>query len=950
MISVKRRLFIFCVLFSAVALLFGCLGGSSGGGGGGTTPIGPTGNAELSGRAYFADRQLYNGIPIFARDPTGVVTAATRTTSGGEYVFSGIPAGTYDLLAVTGDAEVLFGRGIRVDTAASKRLTEVSLLCLQNVVVDRITSSSFRIAFQSNIPATSRITFGTNPEKFPVSTGLTKTHQAELPGLSSNTNYPVTIYLDDSTGQAFTHSGINVVTSPAVGGPLRTSVAIENGAYETRIPQVTVYLKGTNVTQMRLGFVSDLSDASWETFTETKAMTLLGSDGTKRVYAQFRDSSLTTTSIINDNILLNTSSQGYLGIWIEGGKTQTSNSTVWLTLLYPGATQVMLSSKTDFSTSFWETYVQSRRWLLSTGDGTKSVFAKFSGPGVDSTQVFTSSIEYVTPTGTGVATGTSTSTSTATGTTPTPTPSPIPPNPDDVGPFELVIGLDGVPQIGHPEQIATEVNVLLEGDSKTFYAEFRNKNTGKVLEKYFHWYVLGIEGGNDTWGKMDSSLAVYTSPNQLPSGGDSLPIVAKTFNSYLDEGTGKTQQFSATITVHLTSFWVERSTGMKKVDGDRMSIYSLLVDPIWREGEDYYLFAGTNGNGLWWSVVDSNVDAAPIQWKSSALATQELANPPEYVVNKIAVNSHNHDVAIATEEGVYILGGGSRAYDSAMKKIASGSAKSVIWDLTDPTYLYVCRSTGLDRIELSSDSLSVNRIVQTSGEYRTLETRFTTGSPTREITAYSYATQSLFSNPLNALGWSPSSPNTLFLGTTHGSIGVLENARNFGGPLTTLESQPRFITASGTEVVYGPVTVLAGGTGFSANFSFINGSGGPFPIVTEISIDPNSPWTLLVGSSQGVYRSVDRGGVFSKEAVAGDNVNCRGVLIDPTNVINFYAVAEDGLYRTKSKSWEEIKTGLNGQKTMNCFTQSAGAPGANRRIWVGTTGGVYAGAKSLDLY
>ncbi|MBF0498978.1 MAG: hypothetical protein HQM09_02495 [Candidatus Riflebacteria bacterium] len=898
---------------------------------------------------YFADRQLFNGIPIFARDPSGIVVAATRTTTGGDFSFSSVPAGIYDLAAVTGDAEVIFSRSVSLTPEVAKRLPEVSLLCLQNVLVDRVTSSSFHIAFQSNLPATSMITFGTNPDRFPVSTALTTTHQVELPGLSSGMNYPVSIFLNDAAGQSFTHSGINVVTLSTSAGPQRLSVAIENGEYETRNPQATVYLKAVNAADMRVGLDYQLSDAKWESFATTKAVTLPGNDGTKRVYAQFRGSSI-ESPIINDSILLTTDTKGYLGVWIEGGAAQTSNSQVWLTLLYPGAMQMMLSPTMDFTSSFWETYTQSRQWTLSSGEGVKNVYAKFNGPGIDSSQVFSSGISFVfpsVPTGTSTATGTSTGTGTATGTSPTPTPQP---SPDETGPFELVIGATSVPRLNHPEEIITSTDVLLEGDSRTFYAEFRNANTGKVLEKSFRWFVFSTEGGSDVWGKIDASQAKYTSPDTLPPGGDSIDVSAQTFNSYLDEATGKSHPYAATVTVHLKPFWVERSDGMKRVDGSKMSIYSILVDPIWAEGADYYLFAGTNGNGLYWARVTSTVDSAPIVWQKSVLSSEGLVNPPTHVVNKLAINGKNGDIAMATENGLFIVGGGTRSYDTKFVQMASGTVKSVAWDLANPHYLYASRDDGIERLELSSDwQAVVNSIPLYLGGYRSFEKRTdTTASPPLDVWAYSFNLSYVFQGAMRSLGLSIADPNVLYVGTDNGILGLVEHSQTAISPLRILHNQPFFTSTAGVGVAVGDVTILDNSIPFeTVGNSVVNPP--PIPLITDISIDPNSPWTLLVATSRGIFRSIDKGVNFTQ---LSNKTNTRGALIDPTNVTHFFFGAEDGLYRSKDagSTWKTLKTGLNDNSVINCFTQSSGAPGANRRIWIGTTGGVFVGAKSLDLY
>jgi len=130
----------------------------------------------------------------------------------------------------------------------------------------------------------------------------------------------------------------------------------------------------------------------------------------------------------------------------------------------------------------------------------------------------------------------------------------------------------------------------------------------------------------------------------------------------------------------------------------------------------------------------------------------------------------------------------------------------------------------------------------------------------------------------------------------------------------------------------------------------------PFPALgvpaLDIAHDVVNRNTLWAATVEGISRSVDYGMTWVRKPFTdGSGVNNRAIIIDPTNTINVMAGSEDGLYRTTDAgaTWKRIRSGLGNHKTITCLTQAAGAPGARRKVWVGTSGGVFMGRQSLDL-
>ncbi len=117
-------------------------------------------------------------------------------------------------------------------------------------------------------------------------------------------------------------SGTCTVTPPSGGGgggggggPTVTSTAtalsnmsvvIAGGAAQATSTSVTLTLAATGATQMAISNTVDFSTVSWETYTTSKAWTLLTGDGTKTVYAKFRDAAGNVSTAVSDTITLNT--------------------------------------------------------------------------------------------------------------------------------------------------------------------------------------------------------------------------------------------------------------------------------------------------------------------------------------------------------------------------------------------------------------------------------------------------------------------------------------------------------------------------------------------------------------------------------------------------------------------------------------------------------------------
>jgi hypothetical protein len=144
---------------------------------------------------------------------------------------------------------------------------------------------------------------------------------------------------------------------------------------------VTLNLSANNATDMCIRnntFV--LCGLLWEPYSTTKAWTLPSSDGSKTVYALFRDGSGNVSELYSDSIILDTVAPTG-SIAIKGGDPYTGIKTVNLALTAAdtnGVAQMCIRNSTLLPcTLLWERFSPNKSWTLPSGEGTKTVYAQF---------------------------------------------------------------------------------------------------------------------------------------------------------------------------------------------------------------------------------------------------------------------------------------------------------------------------------------------------------------------------------------------------------------------------------------------------------------------------------------------------------------------------------------------------------------------------------------------
>lgn len=81
-------------------------------------------------------------------------------------------------------------------------------------------------------------------------------------------------------------------------------------------------------------------------------------------------------------------------ISINNGADTTSIATVHLSLSAKNATTMAISNNSSFTNGFWENYSTDRDWILSSGEGTKTVYVKFRSSNGDVSSVVSDDITF----------------------------------------------------------------------------------------------------------------------------------------------------------------------------------------------------------------------------------------------------------------------------------------------------------------------------------------------------------------------------------------------------------------------------------------------------------------------------------------------------------------------------------------------------------------------------
>lgn len=199
--------------------------------------------------------------------------------------------------------------------------------------------------------------------------------------------YDVKLYLYDDGGNREDYQYVDDIAylyppgyTPDTVPPTGSIVINQGESYTTQtsvILSLTFSDIGSGVDKVRYSNDGIWDTEPWETPTTTKVWELTGGDGVKTVYYQVKDKAGNISPVYSDSITLDTLPPTG-SISINNGATYATSTSVTLTLTYidetSGVNQVRFSNDGVWDTEQWESPSQTRAWILTPGDGIKTVF------------------------------------------------------------------------------------------------------------------------------------------------------------------------------------------------------------------------------------------------------------------------------------------------------------------------------------------------------------------------------------------------------------------------------------------------------------------------------------------------------------------------------------------------------------------------------------------------
>lgn len=167
------------------------------------------------------------------------------------------------------------------------------------------------------------------------------------------------------------------------------SVIINDGASTTTESSVSMKFSYNGTpTHYMLSESPSFTGASWISFTNPASFILSGGEGNKTVYAKIKDASTESISK-NDSITYSPVAEVSLSsININNGAEITDKQTVSIVFAYSGnPTHFMLSESPAFAGASWAAFSNPATFVLSTGEGPKTVYAKIKDATKESSAV-----------------------------------------------------------------------------------------------------------------------------------------------------------------------------------------------------------------------------------------------------------------------------------------------------------------------------------------------------------------------------------------------------------------------------------------------------------------------------------------------------------------------------------------------------------------------------------
>ncbi len=160
------------------------------------------------------------------------------------------------------------------------------------------------------------------------------------------------------------------------------SVRVNYGDEFTVSREVSLEIRATDhygIESMMLSELPDFPDTDWVKYASYVPFMLSEGDGSKNVFAKFRDVHGWESEVENDSIILHTTPPAG-SVVVDGGAEFTDTTSVTLGLDatdIAGISEMIVSNRADFQDATWRLFQRALPWELLPGNGERTVYAAF---------------------------------------------------------------------------------------------------------------------------------------------------------------------------------------------------------------------------------------------------------------------------------------------------------------------------------------------------------------------------------------------------------------------------------------------------------------------------------------------------------------------------------------------------------------------------------------------
>ena len=164
--------------------------------------------------------------------------------------------------------------------------------------------------------------------------------------------------------------------------PTNCLIEINKGEKKTNHPDkiVIVKVRSKDARLVQISSDSTFFGTRWEGYSERNLKySLPGNDGKKTLYARFRDEAGNISGVFSQQIILDRTPPLSGKVVINDGEkiTNNTNKSVMINLEAKDAKQMLISNNIDFENAEWESFSQTKNWILYGTDGLKTVYVRF---------------------------------------------------------------------------------------------------------------------------------------------------------------------------------------------------------------------------------------------------------------------------------------------------------------------------------------------------------------------------------------------------------------------------------------------------------------------------------------------------------------------------------------------------------------------------------------------